>query len=321
MFKNLACPLCKNDLAKKTKKLFCSSCNKAFEIKNYIPILLSGVKTDDYSQYWDKGWQSRFEKGDQSFHKENKINYYNSIKKLTHLCKDMKTPVSSVQVQSKNKNLLNIGCGMNEAPVITMMGVNNYIGIDFSYTAAKSSFDSIKKLGGNGITIQANAEILPIKSKSIDQVYSSGVLHHTPNIVVTLDEIYRVLKPGGIGVIGLYSKFSPKFIVAGIIGYLKFLISRKGKSWYSFTEGSWSTNGSLNPWTKTFSKEQVLLMLKKYNYSNIKIRSIGFQWGDVIPIFGKYFAKTLIGKKTASYLSDKLGSMFVITFNKIKLKQ
>ena len=70
-----------------------------------------------------------------------------------------------------------------------------------------------------------------------------------------------------------------------------------------------------------FSKEQVLLMLKKYNYSNIKIRSIGFQWGDVIPIFGKYFAKTLIGKKTASYLSDKLGSMFVITFNKIKLKQ
>ena len=310
------CPKCKGELIIIEQKYTCNSCRDTYPIVSEIPIFLSGDKSDSYSKYWDKGWKNRSDTGDQNFHKKSKSDYFEDIKNILLKIKENKTPVTSIKMQKENETLLNIGCGMMEAPVIIMMGINNYIGIDYSYTAVKSSLESIKKLNGNGVTLQATAESLPIKCETIDQVYSSCVLHHTPNIETTFDEVYRVLKPSGRGIIGLYRTYSPKFIVARIIGSLKRLLNKKGYAWYAFTEGSWKTDGLFNPWSKTFSKKQIISMLKKYNYSDINFRVIGFNWGDCVPIIGKYFQKTRIGKKSALLLKEKLGSMLVVTFVK-----
>ena len=309
-----ACPKCKGNLINNVISYSCNLCEETYSIEADIPIFLTGVKTDVYSDYWNQGWQDRFNNGDMFFHKQSKEEYYEIVVDRLKQSEQLQTPITSLTVQQENQSVLNIGCGLNESSLITMMGVNNYIGIDYSFSAAKYSLDGIQKLSGHGITIQANAENLPIKSKSISQVFSNGVLHHTPNIVVTLDEIHRVLKPSGIGVIGLYSKYSPKFIVAFFVGTLKGWASRKKVSWFAHTEEAWKVEGLFNPWTKTFSRKEIILMFKKYNYSDIKIRSTGFQWGDSIPIIGKYFGKTRIGKKSAMFLSKKMGSMLVITF-------
>ena len=310
------CPKCKGELIIIKHKYICNSCKDTYQIVSEIPIFLKDDKSNSYSKYWDKGWKNRSDIGDQNFHKKPKSDYYEYIKNVLLKVKEIKSPVTSISMQKENETLLNIGCGMMEAPVIIMMGINNYIGIDFSYTAVKSSLESIKKLNGHGVTLQANAESLPIKSETIDQVYSAGVLHHTPNIETTFDEIYRVLKPSGRCIIGLYRTYSLKFIVAKIIGTLKGLLSKKGYAWYAFTEGSWKTDGLSNPWTKTFSKKQIISMLKKYNYIDVNFRVIGFNWGDCVPIIGKHFQKTRLGKKSASLLKEKLGSMLVVTFVK-----
>jgi len=39
-----------------------------------------------------------------------------------------------------------------------------------------------------------HAESLLFKEGSFDIVYSGGVLHHTPNIALALDKVYRVCK-------------------------------------------------------------------------------------------------------------------------------
>ena len=37
------------------------------------------------------------------------------------------------------KVVLNIGCGTGEAPLFTVLGAKNYVGIDYSFTAVSSS--------------------------------------------------------------------------------------------------------------------------------------------------------------------------------------
>jgi SAM-dependent methyltransferase len=70
-----------------------------------------------------------------------------------------------------------------------------------------------------GLTSQlecADAERLPFDDNSFDLVYSWGVLHHSPNTPKAIDEVFRVLRPGGIARVMIYHRWS-------ISGYLLWL--------------------------------------------------------------------------------------------------
>src|SRR5205085_12269324 len=43
---------------------------------------------------------------------------------------------------------------------------------------------------------------------TFDVVYSNGVLHHTPDTQRAIDEVHRVLRPGGVAKVMLYNKSS-----------------------------------------------------------------------------------------------------------------
>ena len=66
-------------------------------------------------------------------------------KKVLDSARERNAAISFIEQINKNHLLLNIGFGMNEASVITRMGGNNYIGTDYSFSAAKYSHSSIKK--------------------------------------------------------------------------------------------------------------------------------------------------------------------------------
>ena len=56
--------------------------------------------------------------------------------------------------------------------------------------------------------VRGDAERLPMADGSFDVVYAFGVLHHTPAIGQAVDEIRRVLRPGGTAIVGLYHRHS-----------------------------------------------------------------------------------------------------------------
>ena len=56
--------------------------------------------------------------------------------------------------------------------------------------------------------IRGDAEDLPLASDQLDAVYAFGVLHHTPGTQRAVDEIHRVLRPGGVAIVGLYHRHS-----------------------------------------------------------------------------------------------------------------
>jgi ubiquinone/menaquinone biosynthesis C-methylase UbiE len=53
-----------------------------------------------------------------------------------------------------------------------------------------------------------DAENIPFEDNTFDLVYSNGVIHHTPNTSRVVQEIHRVLKPGGRCIIMVYAENS-----------------------------------------------------------------------------------------------------------------
>ena len=62
--------------------------------------------------------------------------------------------------------------------------------------------------GLSGEFVHQDAEVLPFEDDTFDLVYSNGVIHHTPNTEHVVEEIYRVLRPGGRTVIMVYAENS-----------------------------------------------------------------------------------------------------------------
>lgn len=64
---------------------------------------------------------------------------------------------------------------------------------------------------------RGDAESLPFRDGSFDVVYSFGVIHHTPRMQAAIDEVRRVLRPGGLAVVGLYHKHSAFYWIHTIL--------------------------------------------------------------------------------------------------------
>ena len=101
------------------------------------------------------------------------------------------------------KNCLDVGCGLGRLSEIALGRADYVFGIDMSaaITEAARLIRSEKF-----IPIQASADQMPLKSASFDFVYCWGVLHHTQSPTKTLQELWRVLKPGGTLAIWVYPR-------------------------------------------------------------------------------------------------------------------
>lgn len=134
-----------------------------------------------------------------------KTNLKTGIKDMHDLYKEwyMEDTVKQVLSQWKAKKddvYLEIGCGT------CFLGLElakrrkvKVIGIDFSKTALESAKKLFKD---NNITnakfILGDITKMPIPNNSVDFIYGGGVIEHLKDTQQVVDELYRVLKPGGI---------------------------------------------------------------------------------------------------------------------------
>ncbi len=100
--------------------------------------------------------------------------------------------------------VLEIGCGRAEnAKYVMACGGRRYIGIDPDTTLALSH----PGLEADAEILAGTAENLPVPTDSIDLVISFNVLEHVPDPRAGLQEIVRVLRPGG----NFFTVFGPPF--------------------------------------------------------------------------------------------------------------
>ena len=313
--KILACPICKIELYFLGEGNFeCKECSSQYFSKAGITVFLKGelgAETIDRASFWNKGWEKR---------NARLLSLdYNAIllernSYLDYLKKEGYPSVSFLsESQVSGKSFLNIGCGGGyEGLLFAGYGASN-VGVDFSFNAVDFTKKLLEKAKFQGTTYQAEAEHLPFRDNSFDFVYSSGVLHHTPNTEKAIKEIFRVLKTGGQAVIGLYATFSIMFFWYRIHAVFRGNFSKRSiESWmHSNTEGDWKVENSENKWTKTYTKADFERMIKEASFGEVNIQQTQQQI-KTLPILGKA-AMLLLPKFVGDMKIGPFGSMLVAT--------
>lgn len=108
----------------------------------------------------------------------------------------------------KGKRILEIGVGGGIDTAEFLRNGAEVVSVDFSQLSVKIANSLLKEAKLNGDILLSDAKLLPFKNSEFDVVYSFGVIHHIPGVEKVLEEIKRVLRPGGVFMGMVYNKDS-----------------------------------------------------------------------------------------------------------------
>ena len=125
-----------------------------------------------------------------------------------------------LELNTINSEVLDFGCGIGSSlEKVIKFNPKKITGIDISEVSIRKAKDKVKETETEIELLVDNCEQTKFNSNNFDIVYGTGILHHL-NMSMCLDEIKRVLKPGGklifiepLGtnpLINLYRKLTPK---------------------------------------------------------------------------------------------------------------
>lgn len=193
IFNYVCCPICKLDLYKKRKSLICKKCGEKYEIIDanilrIIPDLTADLELS--IQKWDKFYQKQLLSED---YKKSHKNYMDDFYQNTYY------QLSEVKRINKNLIYLEIGCGPFFLGQEIARKVKLVIGIDFCLTPLKIAKRMLEeKHIKNYLLIQGDIKDMPLKSNTVSLIYGGGVIEHFVDTQRCVNELYRVLKPGGV---------------------------------------------------------------------------------------------------------------------------
>lgn len=173
---------------------------------------------------------------------------------------------------TSGSSILDVGCGPGFWT--RMLARRNYTvtAVDLTETAValtKQSLDLFQLQASVGM---GDAEALPFEDRRFDGAVSHGVIHHTPNTQLCVEEIARVLKPGGCAVVSVYYKNvvlrSPKLTKLAAVLLSRF-VSLPGRGREDFLSSGNSEeivrlyDGRDNPLGKSYGRQDFEAMFAK----------------------------------------------------------
>src|SRR5258706_7692287 len=127
--------------------------------------------------------------------------------------KEWHIPEAADFAGARGLKVLEIGCGLGTDGAQFAEAGADYTGVDLTEAAVELARRRFELFNLPGSFQTADAENLSFLDNSFDLVYSHGVLHHTPETEKAIQEIHRVLRPGGRAVVMLYHRGSYNYRV------------------------------------------------------------------------------------------------------------
>ena len=178
------------------------------------------------------------------------------------------------------KHVLEIGPGGGGHSCLFKKYGAKVVVADITPERAASATRKLSMMSGpSSIGLNADGENLPFQENAFDIVYSNGVLHHSENTDQCIDEVFRVLKPGGKAVIMLYSRHSatfwlniaPRALVTGEI------FRWPEAQWIGrLTEGRPKFGMTKNPFTRVYSKAEIRKAFGRFDIRSLRKSSFQF---------------------------------------------
>lgn len=110
--------------------------------------------------------------------------------------------------RARGRRLLEVGVGAGTDFVNWVRNGAIATGVDLTQSGVALTRERLEIEGLEADVRVADAESLPFAHDSFDIVYSWGVLHHSPDTPRAIEEVRRVLRPGGTALVMIYHAWS-----------------------------------------------------------------------------------------------------------------
>jgi ubiquinone/menaquinone biosynthesis C-methylase UbiE len=211
----------------------------------------------------------------------------------------------------RGKRLLEIGCGTGTDLVQFARGGARVTGVDLTPRSIEIAKRRFQVYGLEGEFAIGDGERLNFADESFDAVYSFGVLHHTPDTEAAVDEVYRVLRPGGRAIVMLYNRSSLWYwgrlvLMRGVFGgkLLRMSMAELMSRYVEYTE----TGG--RPLVKAYSRGEARRLFHRFSEVHLRIEQLN---RDDLRWVGR-----LIPERAVRWLAKRAGWNLLITAQKGK---
>jgi SAM-dependent methyltransferase len=162
------------------------------------------------------------------------------------------------------RDVLEIGVGMGADHVEwARSGPKTLTGVDLTPRAVEHTRRRMALLGLESNVRVDDAENLSFADNSFDLVYSWGVLHHSPNTAQAIEEVRRVLRPGGTARVMIYHKYS----IVGYMLWARYGLAR-GRPFRSLDDIY--AHHLESPGTKAYTVSETKRMFAGFSSSNVR---------------------------------------------------
>jgi SAM-dependent methyltransferase len=234
--------------------------------------------------------------------------------------KEWHIPIAADFASAKELKVLEIGCGLGTDGAQFAEAGADYTGVDLTEAAVDLARRRFELFDLPGKFQTADAENLDFADESFDLVYSHGVLHHTPETQKAIDEVHRVLRPGGRAMVMLYHRDSYNYrvnisilrrmgarllnsepgvkLVQLMTGepidslreHAKLLKTEK-QSYLSAQEFlSQNTDGAGNPLARVYSRGEARELFRKFSSVTLKTFFLNKRW---LPLIGSVLPRSM----------------------------
>jgi ubiquinone/menaquinone biosynthesis C-methylase UbiE len=184
----------------------------------------------------------------------------------------------------RGRRVLEIGPGLGTDHVQFARAGARMIALDLTIAHLQLTRRHCELEGVAPRLVRADAEALPFADDSLDGVYCFGVLHHTPDTHGAIEEIRRVLRPGGVAIVSLYHRHSAFYWIATMLcrGVRKGELWTKGyrRLMAGIEQGS-EAAGAV-PLVKVVSRRQCRRLFARF--ASVSIHADHFDWAHVFPV-------------------------------------
>ncbi len=282
----LLCPDCgASGLAVEETALACPGCaaRHPFDAEARVCVIVprsehSRAKSD-IPAFWGDLYRQLHDDNDRALTPERLAGQLDDLEDLferrRHSCV-VEMPISDLA----GKKVLEIGSGGGGHSSLFKRHGADLTAVDLTPERAVSTALKLSMIeAGRGVAYQGDAENLPFAEAGFDIVYSNGVLHHSPDTAKCVAEVARVLKPGGLAVVMLYSRFSSAFLFNILPrGLLSGEMFRWPEAeWIGrLTEGKPKFGDTRNPITRVYSKRGMERLFADFEIDSLRKWSFQF---------------------------------------------